>query len=108
MPYFFYPLSGLFNALMAAALGSFIYTRNPADRRYRTYGAFCLSLFVWGIAYFLWLISDQASVALFWSRVLMAGAVFLPVTSYHHVIQLLEVSSVARNRIVTVGYFATF
>jgi signal transduction histidine kinase len=37
----------------------------------------------------------------------MAGAVFLPVTGYHHVIQLLEISSSGRDKIVRLGYLSS-
>jgi two-component system nitrogen regulation sensor histidine kinase GlnL len=104
IPNLFYPLSGLFDAFMAAGLGLFVYTRNRSDRRYRTYGLFCLSLFLWGVAYFFWLTAADSGSALFWARGLMVGAVFLPVTSYHHVVQLLEVSSKTRERAITLGY----
>jgi two-component system, NtrC family, sensor kinase len=104
LPELFYPLSGLFDALMAAGLGLFVYTRDPSDSRYRTYALFCASLFFWGVGYFFWLLAKDASTALFWARALMMGAIFLPVTAYHHVIQLLEVSSIKRDRIVATGY----
>jgi len=104
IPESFYPLSGLFDALMAAGLGLFVYTRDRSDRRYRTYGLFCLSLFLWGVAYFFWLSSTEASSALFWARALMVGAVFVPVTAYHHVVQLLEVTSEKREKLITIGY----
>ncbi len=35
----------------------------------------------------------------------MAGAVFIPVTSYHHVIQLLGVTSKTKQRLINIGYF---
>ena len=56
------------------------------------------------MAYFFWLIATDSGNALFWARALMVGAVFLPVTSYHHVVQLLEVSSKIRDRAIALGY----
>src|SRR5512135_1044024 len=107
VPEIFYPLSGLFDALMAAGLGFFVYTRNRSDRRYRTYGLFCLSLFLWGLAYFYWLRANDEDTALFWARALMVGAVFIPVTAYHHVVQLLEISSKLREKAVAFGYLCS-
>jgi two-component system NtrC family sensor kinase len=104
IPESFYSLSGLFDALMAAGLGLFVYTRDRSDKRYRLYGFFCLSLFVWGVAYFFWLSSTEAESALFWARALMVGAVFVPVTAYHHVVQLLELTSERRDKFITIGY----
>jgi K+-sensing histidine kinase KdpD len=37
----------------------------------------------------------------------MAGAVFLPVTSYHHVIQLLGATSATKHRLINFGYLCT-
>ena len=105
---FLYPMSGLINGLMALALGIFVYTRDPTDRRYLTYGLFCLSLAVWSFAYFLWLLSLNGVQALFWVRMFMLGAVFIPVTSYHHVVQLLGVASETRRTLIVVGYVLSF
>ena len=44
---FYFPLTGLLNGTLAVILGIFVYTRNPTDRRYITYGLFCLSLALW-------------------------------------------------------------
>ena len=107
MPHSLYPLSGLINGIMAVGLGVFVYTRNPSDRRYITYGLFCLSLSFWSFAYFFWLSSKNPTDALFWARALMAGAVFLPVTSYHHVIQLLGVTSKSKEKLIKWGYLCT-
>jgi signal transduction histidine kinase len=107
MPYSLYPLSGLINGIMAVGLGLFVYTRDPSDRRYITYGLFCLSLCFWSFAYFFWLSSNNAADALFWARTLMAGAVFIPVTAYHHVTQLLGVSTKVKSRLISLGYFCS-
>ena len=89
---------------MALALGLFVYTRDPSDRRYITYGIFCLSLAVWSLAYFFWLSSNNPRAALYWARALIGAAVFIPVTSYHHVVQLLGVSSRSKDKIIRFGY----
>ncbi len=104
MSIYHYSISGLINGILAITLGVFVYTRDPSDRRYITYGIFCLSLAIWSFSYFLWLLSPSEAKALFWVRALMAGAVFIPVTAYHHVIQLIGVSSPSKDRFVKVGY----
>ncbi len=103
----FYALSGLINGTLAFILGLFVYSRNPSDRRYLPYGIFCLNLFIWGFAYFFWLTSSAESQALFWARVLMVGAIFLPVTAYHHVIQLIDINTKEKFRLAEVGYLLT-
>lgn len=105
MFFYYYPLSGLLNGILAAFLGIFVYTRNPNDRKYFTYGVFCLSLAFWSFSYFFWLLSSGGLEAIFWARALMVGAAFIPVTSYHHVVQLIGVSSPTRQRLIGGGYF---
>ncbi|HEY2989657.1 MAG TPA: ATP-binding protein [Candidatus Binatia bacterium] len=106
--FYYYPLSGLLNGILAVILGLFVYTRNPADRRYVTYGLFCLSLAIWSFCYFFWLTASTESSALFWARTLIMGAAFIPVTSYHHVVQLIGVSSPFRQWVIRGGYVVSF
>jgi two-component system NtrC family sensor kinase len=86
----FYAISGLLNGITSTLVGMYIFTRDIDDRRYQTYGLFCLSLSVWSYGYFFWHISDTATEALVWVRVVMAGAIFIPVTNFHHIAELLE------------------
>lgn len=86
----FFALSGLINGLSATVLGIFIFSKKPHDARNRIYALFCLCLSVWSYAYFLWLLSEEASSALFWTKVLMSGALFIPPTAFHHLVKLLE------------------
>ena len=101
---YYYPASGLINGILAIILGLFVLTRNPADRRYITYALFCLSLFIWSCGYFFWLVSSTEANALFWTKILVAGAVFIPVTAYHHVIQLIGISTKPKVRLIMLGY----
>jgi two-component system NtrC family sensor kinase len=86
----FYALSGLVNGLTATTVGVYVFTRGYADRRYQTYGLFCLSLSVWSYSYFFWLVSDTPEEAVFWVKSLMAGAIFIPLTNLHHILELLK------------------
>ncbi|HEY7321367.1 MAG TPA: histidine kinase N-terminal 7TM domain-containing protein, partial [Candidatus Binatia bacterium] len=105
---YYYHASVLLTGSLAIALGLFVFSRNLKDARYLTYGIFCLCLGVWGFAYFLLLIASNSADALLWARVLNAAALFIPVTSYHHIIQLIGVSSGTRGRILRAGYLLSF
>jgi two-component system NtrC family sensor kinase len=105
---FYFPLTGLLNGTLAVILGIFVYTRNPTDRRYITYGLFCLSLALWSFCYFFWLTAATEAQALFWARALLLGAAFIPVTSYHHVVQLIGVSNLFRQWLIRSGYLLSF
>src|SRR5262249_6084387 len=109
MPVQFFSFGGLVNGLSAALLGLFVFSRKPHDIRHQTYAIFCFCLTVWSYSYFRWLISDNAADALLWSRVLMAGAIFIPPTAFHHLVRLLDkkISHVfiAGNYVVSMALF---
>jgi len=84
-----FALFGLINGLSATFLGFFVLSRSPHDKRHRIYAVFCLCLSVWSYAYFKWLLAEDQSTALFWARCLMGGAIFIPPTAFHHLVELL-------------------
>ena len=85
-----FAISGLLNGLAAIGLASFIYFRSPKDPRHWTFGLFGISTAIWSFGYFAWQISDSEAYALFNLRLLMAGAIFIPITFLHHVLYLLH------------------
>ncbi len=85
----FFAISGLLNGIAATGLALLIYNRSPRDPRYWTYAFFWSTIALWSFGYFFWLSSNSPDPALFFSRVLMAGAIFIPVAFFHHVISLL-------------------
>ena len=98
-----YAISGLVNGLTATAVGAYVFTRGYTDRRYQTYGLFCLSLAVWSYSYYFWLVSLTPEAAIFWVKCLMAGAIFIPLTNLHHILELLK-NPPALRRWVWLGY----
>lgn len=93
-------LSGLVNGITSTILGYFVYTRDPKDKRYRTFGLFCLSVSLWGFCYFLWQTSSTEDLALLYSRGFMAGAIFIPVAYFHHILILVNENAKKRSLIV--------
>lgn len=85
-----FAISGLLNGLAAIGLAAFIYFRSPRDPRHWTFGLFGISTAIWSFGYFAWQISDTEVYALFNLRLLMAGAIFIPITFLHHVLCLLQ------------------
>jgi hypothetical protein len=86
---FLLAISGLVNGVCALALGFFVITRNPHSSLHRVYACFCGAIAIWGFGYFCWLNAANAEAALFWSKVLMAGAMFIPPTAFHHLLKLI-------------------
>ncbi len=86
----FFAISGLLNGLAAIGLAAFVYFRSPNDPRHWTFGLFGIATAIWSFGYFAWQISDSEVFALFYLRVLMAGAIFIPICFLHHVLSLLH------------------
>ena len=86
----FYAFSGLLNGLAATLSGILIYGRRPEDPKHQAYGIYCLAAATWGFGYWAWQISTTPEYALLCVRILMAGAIFLPIAYLYHVVTLLD------------------
>jgi len=86
----FYAFSGLLNGLAATVSGILVFAKNPSNLKHRAYALYCLAASTWGYGYWAWHLSLTHEGALFFVRLLMVGAIFLPVTYLFHVLTLLE------------------
>jgi len=86
----FYALTALINAITSTVLGLFVYFKNKSAKTNQAFALFCLSTTVWSYAYCFWQLSNNADSALFWSRVLMAGAIFITISYFYFVLRLLN------------------
>jgi len=75
----FYAITALINAIASTILGLFIYFKNKKVKINQSFALFCLSVAFWSYAYYFWQIADNAKTALFWSRELMFGAIFITI-----------------------------
>ena len=98
-----YAVSALLNGLAATLLGGFVVSRGLSDPRHRTFGMYCFSIAIWGFFYCGWQLAETASSALIWVRICMMGAIFIPVTYFHHVLVLLD--QVAHYRRILLGFY---
>jgi len=103
----FYAIAALINAIASTILGLFVYFKNKKEILNRTFALFCLSIAVWSYAYFLWQISTTSETALFWSKALMVGAIFLPVTYFHFITVFLSVYQ-KEKKLLILGYLLAF
>ncbi|PJA78409.1 MAG: hypothetical protein CO149_04200 [Nitrospirae bacterium CG_4_9_14_3_um_filter_51_5] len=102
----FYAFSGLLNGLAATASGLIIYAKNPRNSKHQAYALYCLAASIWGYGYCAWQISSTHDLALFFARLLMAGAIFLPPAYLWHVLTLLD--DVEANRwLIRLGWGAS-
>lgn len=104
---FFYAIAGLINAVTSTFLGFLVYFKNKKVNTNKIFTLFCLSIAIWGYAYFAWQISTTKEIALFWSRALMVGAIFMPITYFHFVLAFLGKIS-EKKKFLIFGYFAAF
>ena len=81
----FYAITGLINSIGSAFLGLFVYLKNRKENVNKTFGLLCLSIVLWSFPYYIWQLSKTEGAALFWSKALMVGAIFIPVTYLHFV-----------------------
>jgi signal transduction histidine kinase len=100
----FYALSALVNGISSSALGIFVYFKNRNKIVNKYYGLTTVFIGIWSYSYFFWQISPQEIQALFWCRMLMIGAIFIPPTYLHFVLSLLDLN-VAKKRVLYVCYF---
>jgi len=75
----YFTLSCLITAVIALVLGLFVYLKNRKQFTNKIWCLLSISIFVWEFAYFMLLVSIDKGKALFWTRVLYSGAIFIPV-----------------------------
>ncbi|MBD3264183.1 MAG: GHKL domain-containing protein [Candidatus Omnitrophica bacterium] len=99
----FWALSGLVNGITSTILGIIVYSKHRRSLPHIMYGLFCLSVAIWSYSYFFWQISSSRASALFWSRALMGGAIFIPIFYIHHIFALVGLQQ-AKKKILILGY----
>ena len=85
----YYPFSALFIAISSLLLAVLVWSKNKSEIAKRYLG-FTFSMLVWSFSYFMWLISQNYGAALFWTRALTVGSIFLPITFLHFVVVYVE------------------
>jgi signal transduction histidine kinase len=110
----FYAITGLINGIVGSFLGLFVYSKNKKALTNRTFGLFCLAVSVWSYSYYLWQISTTEKAALFWSKGLMAGAIFIAIFYFHFVLGFIKKVKEYKTALVfgylvfTLFFFANF
>lgn len=99
----FYGLSALINFATCLLLGLFGFFKGKGDKITRSFLWFCLSISFWSISYFIWQLAEDEKTALLWSRILMAGAIFIPIFYLHFVVNLLYLFR-QNKKIIISGY----
>src|SRR4030042_767896 len=99
----FWALSGLINGIASSIFGFFVYLKNPKQFLNKLWFLFSLTIAFWGYSYFFWQISTDKFHALFWSRSLMLGAIFIPAMFLHFLLVWLKLDY-GKRRILVISY----
>ncbi len=84
-----YALIAVGNAFAAFAIGFFVFLQNRQAKANSTFFLLTITVTIWSTAYYAWQIANDAVSALFWSRYLMAGAIFIPIVYIHFILAFL-------------------
>lgn len=102
----FYAISALVNFITSFTLGIFVIFKSRKSKNF-SFFIFCFFVAFWSLGYYFWQISTTAVEALFWSRALMASAIFIPVAYLQFVYALVEVLE-RKKRFIIFSYFLFF
>ena len=86
----YYAFSAFFNFFTSIAIGLFILLGNKKNKANFSFFLFALAVSLWSLAYCVWQISTTPELALLFTRILMACAIYIPVTYMHFVCNFLD------------------
>ena len=101
----FFALTALINAITSFILGILVYSQDRTDIK-RYFGLFALSVGIWSTGYFFWQISKDDASALFWTRMLMVGAVLIPIAYFRFIVAFLGIAQKVKV-VLAIGYALT-
>jgi len=105
LDYYFW--SSVINAAAAFAGGVIVLNRHPSGRKNLSFFLLTMSVFAWALPYSLWQMAATEQVALFWTRSLMAGAIFIAIALLYFTLEILEITA-ARHRVTALVLFLIF
>ena len=104
----FYAVAALINMITSFILGSFIFFKNRKNTTNYTFILLSSAVCFWSLFYFLWQISTSHDSALFYTRMLSVGSLFIPIFYLHWVLSFLGLKDLKSNIVLGIGYFTTF
>ena len=99
-----YIASSVITSIGSLALGIIVFLKNTKRKVNFVYLFTSLSVFIWSFALIICHLSPNINNALFWNRILHFGSIFIPITFFHFVVELLGVYK-EKGRILWFGYF---
>lgn len=83
----FYLLSPLIDFVTISILGIFVFFNGRKNKLNVSFAIACFAIAFWSGAYTVWQLATTAASALFWTRTLHMGSIFIPVTHLHFVLR---------------------
>jgi len=102
----FYVWTSLINGIVATVFGLFVYFQNRKRLTNKLLGLLTLALAIWAYSYWIWLMMENTTSALFWSKMLNLGATLVPVFYLHWILVLLNLHK-KKKKILIISYLAT-
>lgn len=103
----FFAYSALLNAFIAGLLGFLIILKNRKELINRLFFSMSISVVFWSLSYWQWMFSSEAVSALFWSRLLTVGSLFIPIFYFHWVLTFVGLNK-QKGRLVKFLYLIVF
>jgi len=101
----YYAISAFINAITSVTLGWYVIRRNRQHQISRLFSYFAFSVAFWSSFYVLWQIDQSPERAIWWLRLLMAGAIWIPTFFLHFVTTLLDSENSPRLKAVIRGLY---
>lgn len=98
----FFPLTAFVNAVISFIVGNLVYLKNKKSLLNQSFALFALVVTLWSLSYAIWQTAENSESALFWSRALMAAAIFIPICYFYFIVSLLGLVREKR-RLIIVG-----
>lgn len=96
----YFTISSVINAVTSFGLCALVLFKNRKSDLTRSFSLFSFCVGFWSTNHFLAFSIQNAASALFFHRLLMAGAIFIPTTYFHFVCVLLDIESKYKKLII--------
>lgn len=90
----FFAFTGFLNFIVSVFLGILVYLKGKRQFQSRSFILYFFAVAFWSFGYYFWQISTTEGTALFWSRLLTVGAIFIPVFYFNFIVDFLNLSKI--------------
>jgi len=102
-----FAIGAFITGLSSAFFGTFVYLKNRKRLENQIFGVMNFSLTVWVINFGFWQLSTDKATAFLFVRLLMTGAIFIPIFYLHFILVFLDLNE-KKKKFLIWGYLITF